>query len=168
MTKRGLGVVVVLLLAAAGCVPGGTSAQQVELVAGGGETDGGPAADAFIDGRLVDMTMDRAGTLRVLTDDGGVATMWTVRGGQLSHVAVPGLKADYVSQMTAAPDGAVYVALWNGEGGVWQITRAGIPEELRVPWPGGEISERPAVRREIVALYEAACEKLGIEPRPHA
>ncbi|MDP3949713.1 MAG: DUF2470 domain-containing protein [Microbacterium sp.] len=56
----------------------------------------------------------------------------------------------------------------DGDGGVWQITRAGLPEELRVPWPGGEISERPAVRREVVALYDAACEKLGIEPRPHA
>lgn len=56
----------------------------------------------------------------------------------------------------------------DGDGGVWQITRAGIPEELRVPWPGGPISERPAVRREVVALYDAACERLGIEPRPHA
>lgn len=56
----------------------------------------------------------------------------------------------------------------DGYGGVWQITRAGIPEELRIPWPSGEISERAAVRREVVALYDAACEKLGIEPRPHA
>ena len=56
----------------------------------------------------------------------------------------------------------------DGHAGVWQITRAGIPEELRVPWPGGEISERPAVRREVVALYDAACERLGIAPRPHA
>jgi len=56
----------------------------------------------------------------------------------------------------------------DGDGGVWQITRAGIPEELRVPWPGGPIDERPAVRREVVALYDAACEKLGLEPRPHA
>ncbi len=55
----------------------------------------------------------------------------------------------------------------DGDGGVWQITRAGVAEELRVPWPGGPIDERPAVRREIVALYDAACEKLGIEPRPH-
>jgi hypothetical protein len=37
-----------------------------------------------------------------------------------------------------------------------------------VPWPGGSITERPQVRREIVALYDAACERLGIEPRPHA
>ncbi|KDA05057.1 hypothetical protein DC31_03330 [Microbacterium sp. CH12i] len=55
----------------------------------------------------------------------------------------------------------------DGHSGVWQITRAGIPEELRVPWPGGPIDERAAVRREIVALYDVACEKLGIEPRPH-
>lgn len=56
----------------------------------------------------------------------------------------------------------------DGDGGVWQFKRAGIPEELRVPWPGGSIDERPAVRREVVALYDAACEKLGVEPRPHA
>ncbi|WP_307359913.1 DUF2470 domain-containing protein [Microbacterium murale] len=56
----------------------------------------------------------------------------------------------------------------DGDGGAWQIVRAGIPEELRVPWPGGEISERAAVRREIVALYDVACEKLGVEPRPHS
>ncbi|MFI7541588.1 hypothetical protein [Actinoplanes sp. NPDC049599] len=125
MTKRGLGVAVVLLLAAAGCVPGGTSAQSVELVAGGGETDGGPAADAFIDGRLVDMTVDRAGTLRVLTENDAVATMWTVQAGTLSHVVVPELNADYISQMTVDPVGAVYVALWNGEGGVWHISPQG-------------------------------------------
>jgi len=56
----------------------------------------------------------------------------------------------------------------DGDGGVWQITRAGVPEELRVPWPGGSITERPEVRREVVALYDAACARLGIEPRPHA
>lgn len=56
----------------------------------------------------------------------------------------------------------------DGDGGVWQITRAGVPEELRVPWPGGSITERPEVRREVVAIYDTACEKLGVEPRPHA
>lgn len=56
----------------------------------------------------------------------------------------------------------------DGDGGLWSITRGGAAEELRVPWPGGPIDERPAVRREVVALYDAACEKLGIEPRPHA
>ena len=120
-----MGVAVAVVLAAAGCTPGSTSAQTVELVAGGGEADGGAAADAFIDGRFVDMTVDRAGTLRVLTENNAVATVWTVRDGKLSRVAVPGLKAEYVSQMTVGPDGAVYVALWNGEGGVWQITPQG-------------------------------------------
>ena len=117
-----------LLLAIAGCTPGGSDAQTVELVAGGGEADGGSAVDAFIDGRLVDMTVDRAGTLRVLTETDTVATIWTVQDGRLSHVAVPDLKAEYVSQLTAGPDGAVYVALWNGEGGVWRITPDGRTE----------------------------------------
>jgi hypothetical protein len=56
----------------------------------------------------------------------------------------------------------------DGDGGVWRITRAGIPEELRVPWPGGPIDSRPAIRREVVALYDLACERLGVEPRPHS
>lgn len=56
----------------------------------------------------------------------------------------------------------------DGEGGIWEITRGETREELRVPWPGGAIDERPAVRREVVALYDAACAKLGVEPRPHS
>ena len=32
----------------------------------------------------------------------------------------------------------------------------------------GPITERPEVRREIVALYDEACRRLGVEPRPHA
>ena len=40
--------------------------------------------------------------------------------------------------------------------------------EVRVPWPGGPITERREVRREIVALYDEACRRLGVEPRPHA
>lgn len=57
---------------------------------------------------------------------------------------------------------------FDGDGGVWLITRGGADEELRVPWPGGAIDERPAVRREVVALYDEACERLGVQPRPHA
>ena len=37
-----------------------------------------------------------------------------------------------------------------------------------MPWPGGPITERAEVRREIVALYDEACRRLGVEPRPHA
>lgn len=51
-------------------------------------------------------------------------------------------------------------------GGVWRYTVDGEEAELRVPW-SQEISERPQIRREIVGLYDAACAKLGVEPRPH-
>ncbi|MCX6502980.1 MAG: DUF2470 domain-containing protein [Microbacterium sp.] len=57
---------------------------------------------------------------------------------------------------------------FDGDGGTWLVTSAGGGEnELHVPWPGGAITERREVRREIVALYDAACARLGVEPRPH-
>ncbi|WP_292904707.1 DUF2470 domain-containing protein [Microbacterium sp.] len=57
---------------------------------------------------------------------------------------------------------------FDGDGGVWTYTRDGAASELRVPWPGGPITERPAVRREVVAIYDLACERLGVPARPHA
>lgn len=116
-----------LLLMVGGCDPGDLNdSQVVEVVAGAGETAGGAAPDAFIDGRLVDMVADPTGTLRVLTESKTeAATLWTVRNGLLTRVEVPDLKADYVSQLAAGPDGALYVALWNAEGGVWQIGEDG-------------------------------------------
>lgn len=65
---------------------------------------------------------------------------------------------------------AATMVTFDGDAGVWEIRRAdagAAPEELRVPWSGGAITERPEVRREIVALYDAACAVLGITPRPH-
>ncbi|WP_159501977.1 DUF2470 domain-containing protein [Microbacterium sp. 18062] len=57
---------------------------------------------------------------------------------------------------------------FDGDGGDWAVTASdGASTALRVPWPGGSISERREVRREIVALYDEACARLGIEPRPH-
>jgi hypothetical protein len=57
---------------------------------------------------------------------------------------------------------------FDGDGGDWVVTAAdGTTGELRVPWPGGPITERREVRREIVALYDASCARLGLEPRPH-
>lgn len=57
---------------------------------------------------------------------------------------------------------------FDGDGGNWSVTRTdGSAVDLRVPWPGGPISERPEVRREIVALYDESCRRLGVEPRPH-
>jgi hypothetical protein len=60
---------------------------------------------------------------------------------------------------------------FDGDGGDWRVQPAeGAGEQIvvRVPWPGGPISERAEVRREIVALYDESCRRLGIEPRPHA
>ncbi len=51
-------------------------------------------------------------------------------------------------------------------GGTWVYEVDGEQLEATVPW-SKEISERPEIRREVVVLYNAACERLGIEPRPH-
>lgn len=57
---------------------------------------------------------------------------------------------------------------FDGAAGQWHvITARGDEDVVRVPWPGGEITERREVRREIVALYDAACARLGVEARPH-
>lgn len=66
-----------------------------------------------------------------------------------------------------SPVGAVMTS-FDGDGGSWLVTAAGGgTTELTVPWPGGPITERREVRREVVALYDAACARLGVEPRPH-
>lgn len=49
--------------------------------------------------------------------------------------------------------------------GIWQVDDGQGPRELRVDWPTGPISERPEIRREVVLLYRAACERLGVQPR---
>jgi hypothetical protein len=58
---------------------------------------------------------------------------------------------------------------FDGDGGDWRAQPlAGDAFTVRVPWPGGPITERAEVRREIVALYDESCRRLGVEPRPHA
>ena len=58
---------------------------------------------------------------------------------------------------------------FDGDGGRWDADlAAGGSVEVSVPWPGGPITQRAEVRREIVALYDEACRRLGITPRPHA
>ena len=64
------------------------------------------------------------------------------------------------------PDSAVMTG-FDHLGGTWAYTVGGVEHELTIPW-STEISERPEVRREIVKVYDLACEKLGVEPRPHA
>ena len=52
--------------------------------------------------------------------------------------------------------------------GLWQYSDVdGIEHHLTVPW-SAPISERAEIRPEIVRLYDRACEKLGIEARPHS
>ena len=51
---------------------------------------------------------------------------------------------------------------FDGDGGDWRVELAdGSSAVLRVPWPGGPITERPDVRREVVALHEEAVRRLG-------
>jgi hypothetical protein len=52
-------------------------------------------------------------------------------------------------------------------GGTWTYDLDGAEHELSVPWPGGEIRERPDIRLEVVKLYDSACQRLGVTPRPH-
>ncbi len=59
----------------------------------------------------------------------------------------------------------------DSRGGTWHYVASGGDAtgetyELHIPW-STELTERPQVRREIVALYDAACAQLGVEPRPH-
>ncbi|WP_404430035.1 DUF2470 domain-containing protein [Microbacterium lacus] len=102
----------------------------------------------------------------------------------MAHVFDPGIVSGVLSHMNndhaddnlliarafSSPDAiAATMTGFDGGAGAWRVTAAsGEEEEVRVPWPGGPISERPEVRREIVALYDAACLALGQTPRPHA
>ncbi len=52
-----------------------------------------------------------------------------------------------------------------GDAGVWRVSDSAGEHELSVAWPAGPITERPEIRREVVALYTAACEKLGVPAR---
>jgi len=51
-------------------------------------------------------------------------------------------------------------------GGTWLYTLEGSEIPLTLLWTD-PISERAEIRREIVVLYDAACERLGLIPRPH-
>ncbi|WEG08716.1 DUF2470 domain-containing protein [Microbacterium horticulturae] len=56
----------------------------------------------------------------------------------------------------------------DGEAGEWEATGVdAAATTVRVPWPGGPITERPAVRKAVVLVYREACARLGVEPRSH-
>lgn len=70
----------------------------------------------------------------------------------------------------AEPD-AVWATMtgFDGDAGRWRARMPdGAESDVSIPWPGGPISARPEVRREVVALYDEACRRLDVEPRPHA
>lgn len=65
------------------------------------------------------------------------------------------------------PDaGGAKMTTLDHEGGTWAYTVDGTEHTVTVPW-SAEISERAEIRREIVVLYDRACERLGVPPRPH-
>ena len=74
-----------------------------------------------------------------------------------------------IARAFGEPDAAAATMThFDGDGGDWQaVGPDGGIREIRVAWPGGPITERREVRREIVALYDEACARLGVEPRPH-
>jgi hypothetical protein len=73
------------------------------------------------------------------------------------------------SAETSADISTATMTDFDGDGGTWRAeTAGGEVLEVTAAWPGGSITERPEVRREIVALYDEACRRLGITPRPHA
>ncbi|MET0932756.1 MAG: DUF2470 domain-containing protein [Mycetocola sp.] len=65
-----------------------------------------------------------------------------------------------------AAESAVMTDL-DGDGGVWAVTSADAERtEVRIDWVT-PVTERAGIRREVVVLYDAAREKLGLEPRTH-
>ena len=54
----------------------------------------------------------------------------------------------------------------DGDGGTWTVTSPSGESEVRIAWPV-PVTERAGIRREVVVLYDAACEKLGLPPRAH-
>ena len=50
-------------------------------------------------------------------------------------------------------------------GGTWTVSDPQGAHELVVPWAGGPISDRPQIRRAVVVLYRAACDRLGVPAR---
>lgn len=55
---------------------------------------------------------------------------------------------------------------FDSEGGDYEVTSPEGTETIRIPW-SGRLEERLEIRRDIVRMYDEACGRLGIEPRPH-
>lgn len=97
------------------------------------------------------------------------------RAGVLSHMNNDHTDDNLVIVRAFGPADATQARMtgFDGDGGDWIASvaadAAGAVRDVavRVPWPGGSITERREVRREVVAVYDAACAALGIAGRPH-
>ncbi|MCC4247536.1 DUF2470 domain-containing protein [Microbacterium testaceum] len=90
------------------------------------------------------------------------------RRAVLAHMNTDHAADNVLIARAFGPDPAVATAEmtgFDGDAGEWSVGVEG--GALRVPWLGGAITERQEVRREIVALYDEACRRLGVTPRPH-
>ena len=52
----------------------------------------------------------------------------------------------------------------DAEAGEWSADVDGEQRHVRIPWLG-PVAERADIRREVVALYDAGLERLGLPPR---
>ncbi|MGI6798393.1 DUF2470 domain-containing protein [Gordonia sihwensis] len=67
----------------------------------------------------------------------------------------------------AEPDATAAVMTgFDSVAGKWTATVDGADRPVRVPWPN-ELTDRASIRREVVALYKAGAERLGIELDDH-
>lgn len=74
---------------------------------------------------------------------------------------------DLIARAFGDPDArdATMLTLDN-DGATWEYSVESGTRELTIPW-SERIDERPQIRAEIVRLYDLACTRLGVEPRPH-
>ena len=99
-----------------------------------------------------------------------------LRGAKLftDMVTVTGTENLMMAACLANGETVIFVAVDGKLAGILAVsdpiretTADGAEDVIRVPWLGGEITERREVRREIVALYDEACARLGVTARPH-
>lgn len=54
----------------------------------------------------------------------------------------------------------------SSEAGVWMIVIDGQEQTVRIPWIE-PVTDRRGLRTAVVALYQAACARLGVDPARH-
>ena len=54
----------------------------------------------------------------------------------------------------------------DGESGHYEVTVDGVERSVRIPW-SVPLTERAAIRVEVVRMYRQACAELGVPPREH-